>query len=193
MHYLPHIAGHTYQMGNQMARAAKRSRPVATFKHSLDVEVYRSRFELLESVRHLDIDGLARAAGAEIELGHVAAGCCKRLARAEVRKGMVTRILLEPCAERPRIKKTPELTRLVNLAVRRAAGKRRRLPLPLPVRDFLSSAREVLEETIICIHICILGHCLWCCFYWEGGGPNPWGYLDCNGWIVGPFPPLLEA
>jgi hypothetical protein len=148
--------------------------------------------ELLGSVRHLNLDRLARATRAEVELGYVKSACCKRLVRAEVRKGMVTRIKLEPCGE-TKIKKTPELTRLVNTAIRRAAGRGRRPSFPLPLRTFMRSAREIFEETIICIHICFLGHCLWCCFYWEGGGENPWGYIDCNGWIIGPFPAALEA
>jgi len=172
-----------------MARTAMRSRPAASFSHSLKVDVYRSRFEPLKSIRHLDLNRLARTARTEIELGHFESGCCQRFVRAEIRKGMVTKIVLEPCTEQAKIKRTPELTRLVKAASRRAVQKRRRAPrFPLPVREFMSNARAILEETIYCIHICFLGHCLWCCFYWEGGGEGSWGYLDCNGWIVGPLP-----
>ena len=175
--------------GDHMARTGKHSRAVATFTHSLKVEVHRSRLELLQSARHLDIDGLAQAANAQIELGYLKGGCCQRLVRADVRKGMVTKLVLEPRAERARMRISPELAGLLKAVGHRVMRRDRRTPrLPLAVRDFMSAAETILEETIYCIHICILGHCLWCCFYWEGDAEPPWGYLDCDGWIVGPFP-----
>jgi hypothetical protein len=177
-----------------MARTAKRARPVAIFTHSIKFEVHRSKFTLLESARHLDTDRLARAASAEVELGFLEGGCCQRYVRAVLRKGMVTKLALEPCAERPPMKISPELAGLLKVAGHRIRQRRRRAPrLPLAVQDFMSNLQAVAEETIYCIHLCFLGHCIWCCFYWEGDAEPSWGYLDCEGWIVGPFPPSREA
>jgi hypothetical protein len=176
-----------------MARSAKPARPVLIFNHSLKVEVYRSKFTLLESARHLDTDGLARAAKSEIELGYLEGGCCRRLVKAVLRKGMVDRLALEPCAERPRMKISPDLANLLKVAGHRIRRRARRAPrLPLAVRDFMSNVQTVAEETIYCIHLCFLGHCIWCCFYWEGDAEPAWGYLDCDGWIIGPIPPERE-
>jgi hypothetical protein len=177
-----------------MARTPKRARPVATFAHSLKVEVHRSKIELLESARHLDIAKLARAASAEVELAYLESACCQRFVRAVVRKGMVTKLVLEPCADRAPMKISPELAELLKAAGPRVLQRDRRGPrLPLGVRDFMNNVQTVLNETIYCIHLCLLGHCIWCCFYWEGDAEPSWGYLDCDGWIVGPFPPSREA
>jgi hypothetical protein len=177
-----------------MARSAKSSRPVATFTHSLKFEVHRSKFMALDSARHLDLDKLGRVASSEIELGYLEGGCCQRLVSAILRKGMVTKLELSPCADRPPMKISADLAGLLKTAGHRVRPKARRGPrLPLPIRDFMSNLQTVAEETIYCIHLCFLGHCIWCCFYWEGDFEPAWGYLDCEGWIIGPIPPQREA
>jgi hypothetical protein len=150
--------------GDQMVRTASRSRPVASFTHAVKVEVYQPKSEVLESTRHLNIEKLKRSARAEIEVGHVATQSCRQLVRARIRKGMVAELVLEPCAEREPIRITPEIARLLKAARQRVARKRRRAPrFPMPVEEFLQDTKAALDETMICVHICIWRYCFDCC------------------------------
>ena len=161
-----------------MARTAKRSRPVASFTHPIKVEVHKPRVEVLESVRHLDIGNLKRSA-AEIEVGYLATRRCRQLVRATLRKGMVTKLVLEPCAEQERMKITPEIARVLEEARRQVMSKGRHAPeFPMPIEDFMSDIAAAVDETIICIHICIWRYCLDCCFYWYGSDVG--GILLCG-------------
>ena len=156
-----------------MQRTKKHSPPLTAFRHAVRVEVRRPEFDLLASVKQLDVAKLARAARAEFEVGYFEAGCCRRLVRAFVRKGKVTGLVAEPCeSERP-AKASPELARLLNVARRRAA--RRGEPpvrLPIPVADFVSNARSLTIRSITCVEICFFGFCFYCCN--RPDDPNDW-------------------
>src|SRR5690242_14036586 len=114
--------------GDHMARIESRSRPVASFNHPVKVEVHKPTFELLQSARLLDFAKLQRTARAEIEIGYVRTRSCRQLVRATLRKGMVTGLVLEPCAELQRVEITPEIARVLKAARRRAASKGGRRP-----------------------------------------------------------------
>jgi hypothetical protein len=157
-----------------MARAAKRARALVTFNHPVKITVRRPEFELLASVKQLDIGKLARAAHAEIELGYVRTDCCRQFVRAVIRRGMVTRLVVEPCSDGKSVKVSPELARLLKAASRRVAGRPGKRPpkFPMPVATFMSSARFISVDTITCVQICIFGFCIQCCELL--GSPGEW-------------------
>lgn len=146
-----------------MRRPAKKTRPVIKFKHPVDVEVYKSGFELFESVRQLDIAKLARSARAEIEVGYIKTDSCRRIVRAVIRKGMVTALKIDSSDDK-RAPSSPELTRLLNEVQRKAPGIPERPPrLPVSVATFMADPGGFASETIYCWSICLYGHCLICC------------------------------
>jgi hypothetical protein len=166
-----------------MARTAKRARPVATLTHSVKVEVYRPEFELLQSMRHLDPDRLARAPSAEIEVGYFKTECCRQLVRAVLHKGKVTKLALDPCPERVPVKVSPELAKLLDAARRKAMRtiKGRPQRLPMPVQTFMSNPAAVVingDPIIWCFEICIYGYCLQCCLIRFPG--DPYGRWSCG-------------
>jgi hypothetical protein len=153
-----------------MARSEKQSPPLTTFKHTARIEVRRAEFELLASVRHLDVTKLARVAKAEIELGYFKTDCCGQLVRAIIKKGMVTALVVEPCLDDKERPPSSELARVVEIA-RRHVAPRDAVSLPIPVADFLSDAAALTIKTITCVQICIWGFCFVCCTTHIPGSP----------------------
>jgi hypothetical protein len=122
------------------------------------------------------------AGRAEIEVGYVDTRRRRQIVRATVRKGMVTKLVLEPCADQERIKITPDIARVLKEARRQIMGRGRRSPrFPMPLEQFMSDVGTALDETIICVHICIWHYCIDCCFYWYGSGEFEYGF--CFTWI----------
>ena len=164
-----------------MARSASRSRPVAKFTHPAKIDVYLPDFELLKSLRHLEIDQLERAASGEFEVGYFKTQCCRHLIRAVVRRGMVTKLVSDPRPKTSQAKVSREFAKLLDLARRRAVRTlgRRSPRLPMPVRAFLrdpTAAVTMDEPTIWCFKICIYGYCLECClFKFPGDRYGTWG------------------
>ena len=155
-----------------MARPAKRSRPLATFRHSTRIEVRRPQFRLLAAVRQLDVDRLARAARAEIEVGYYEASCCRQLVKAIVRNGKVTELTGEPCSNGKPGRPHGELLRVLNAAGRRLASDGPPPRLPMPVATFLGSAARITIRWTECVEICIFqGFCFVCCRH---AGTNDW-------------------
>ncbi len=147
--------------------AKKKSRAIAKFRHSVDVQVLRPRIKLHSSFRFLDVGALARVARAEVAIGEVDGGCCGHTVYAQVRRGNVVGIRTEACAEGKRPPLPREHRYLVEQAFRRAASSRRiRGRFPLPVRDFFGStavARQTSIDVMVCVRICVLGFCTTCC------------------------------
>jgi hypothetical protein len=146
-----------------MARRKSRTSRSIRLKLELPVQVRQVPFEPFESIRHLDVDRLSRAARARFEVGQFEGGCCRRVVHAVVRKGMVTELEIEPCTKQTPM--TPELRKTVKaatkaLAKRRPGSKR----LPMPVRAFLASPSALTIDTWGCFMICIFGWCLICCY-----------------------------
>ena len=157
-----------------MAQSAKKSRPVATFKHPVTVEVYRSEFEVFASVRHLDTAKLARAASAEVEVGCIKNSCCPQMVRAVIKKGLVTGLAIDSCPESKQERPSAEIVRLLNLAQRRASKPGNRPPrFPIPVATFMRQAATISSDTITltCVSICIHGACILCC---KNEGTGEW-------------------
>jgi len=149
-----------------MARS-NRGKLVTTFRYPIRVEVRRPKFERSASLAYIDIAKLARAARAEFEVGHFGAGRCRTTVLAVVRRGMVTALRVEACAECKPVRLTPELQTMLNV-VRRRIGRHLDRPFrPMSVAQFMSGVAETIVEGgchEICI-ITVLGHdiCLICC------------------------------
>ena len=149
-----------------MARAAKKSPPLLTFNHPIKIEVRPSEFKWLDSVRHLDMQALEKAARIEVEIGEVKTECCQHLVRAVIRKGMVTGLRVEAMEKTSGSPITPELKRLLMVVRRKLLARHKSGPrLPMPVKTFLKSDVTLISvTTITCIQICFLGWCIACCF-----------------------------
>lgn len=149
-----------------MAPSASKPRTLLTFNHPTKVTVRESKFELLDSVRHLNIQSLEKAARAEVELGEVKTECCHHLVRAVIRKGMVTALQVEPISREARTPITPELRPLLDAVKRKLKARSSKAPkLPIPVAKFFAAdVADISVTTITCIQICAFGWCIACCF-----------------------------
>ena len=153
-----------------MSKTIKKSKSSITFKHPITVEVRTLEFKPLASLDFLDVDRLSKGSH-KIEIGVVKGGCCSKLVRATIRKGMVTGIEVEPCKDTKRA--SPELFRLLKEAHPRIAPKAGTKFQPVPVGEFLGSAAVRAIDVDLCITICIFGICGKCCFYSNQGPITP--------------------
>jgi hypothetical protein len=149
-----------------MARSTSKARTLLTFNHPTKVTVRESKFELLDSVRHLDLRSLEKAARADVELGEVKTECCHHLVRAVIRKGMVTGLQIEPISKEARTPITPELRKLLGVVKRKLEARRRPgVRFPLAVAKFFGTDIAAISvTTIICVQICMFRWCSSCCF-----------------------------
>jgi hypothetical protein len=155
-----------------MAQGTK-SRTLATFTYPVKVEASRPDFEMSNSIRHLDLAALAKAASAEIEIGRVKGGCCgDQIVRAVIRKGMVTGLRVD---DPPKGKQTPvrsDLAKLLNEA-RHTVEKERKSSFRFPIPVVELGNNKVVDqavETLTCIRIHWLGVQITCC--WRTDIPN---------------------
>src|SRR5262249_10559367 len=166
-----------------------RSSLLGTISHTLRIERVRPVFTPLASLSQLDLVKLTRRARAEIELGHLSSGRCRQLVRATVRKGMVTRIDIDSCADRrPRLA-PPELRRVIRRAQRMVARRvGPTMDRPIPIATFLPRVARQLIETIMCYKICFYGPwaCIYCC-------TRPQGGLVCGGDVVVTPPIIIDV
>ncbi len=171
-----------------MTRPLKQRRPIATFNYPVKVRVRQPEFKVLESVRHLDVAELARAANAEIELGYVKTDCCRQLVRAIIQKGNVAQIQVEAFSEGDRTPMSPELARLLKVAQRRASARRSGSPrFPMPVAEFFKEAEAFTVKTLFCFELCLFGWCIQCCQRTDIGGDWYCGRLTIDT-TTGPYP-----
>jgi hypothetical protein len=155
----------------------KKSRVLATIKYPVAVQVREPEFEMLDTLRHLDVKALASAAKAEIGLGYINTCCQRQLVRAVIRKGMVTGLQVEETKRKDRTPVSSDLAKLLKEA-RRAALKRRRAgpKFPIPVTQFFGKgvAYDMISvQTLECIRICIWSFCITCCWRTDQPGSEP--------------------
>ena len=152
-------------------------------RQTVELEFTPVPFEPFESVRSLDLEQLARSRRAVVELGQFETDCCRRTARAVIRKGRVTGIELDACKDRAatpgKAKKpgnvAPEFARLFARAhekLKRSNGGGLRLPMPV-TRFFRRNAVGDVEITIeiqkgaTCYRVCVslpgILACGYCC------------------------------
>lgn len=145
---------------------SSRGRLAATFRHPIRVEVRRPKFARSASLAYIDVAKLARVARAEFEVGHFETGCCRKAVLAVVRKGTVTALRVEACAQCQPVRLTTELQAMLK-AAQRQMGRRRDRPFrPMPVAQFMSRvAATIVEGTCseVCWTIGGYGVCFTCC------------------------------
>jgi hypothetical protein len=160
-----------------MARS-NRGKLVTTFRYPVRVEVRRPEFERSASLAYIDVAKLARAARAEVEVGHFEVGGCRKAVLAVIRRGIVTALRVEGCAQCKPVRLTPEIQAVLKVARRRIGRRRNGSFRPMSVARFVSQTAELVAD---CYWICIGRLCVYCCEI----GPR-W---DC--WIY--ISPGLEA
>ena len=156
-----------------MARS-DRGKLVTSFRYPIRVEVRRPKFERSASLAYLDLAKLARAARAELEVGHFETVCCRKPVLAVIRRGVVTDLRVQACAECKPVRLTPERQALLRLARRRIGGRREGRFRPMPVAQFINgpAALPFLGECHEICFITIFGYdiCWFCCDV--GGRPD---------------------
>ncbi|HEY1677167.1 MAG TPA: hypothetical protein VGG04_05645 [Candidatus Sulfotelmatobacter sp.] len=144
----------------------KKSGTLATFTYPVKVEVRKPDFEVSDSIRHLDLNALAKAARAEIEIGRVKGCCGGQTVRAVIRKGMVTGIGVDPPSKKDKTPVSPELARLAKAAHEKVLRREKAPKFPIRVPEFFGNKAvyQPVIEVLICVHICFLGYCITCCY-----------------------------
>ena len=145
-----------------MARS-DRGTLVTTFRYPIRVEVRRPKFERAASLAYIDIAKLARTARAEFELGHLEAGCCRKAVLGVLRRGMVTALRVEACAQCKPVRLTPELQAMLKVAQRRIGRRGDKPWRPMSVVQFMRVVYLWVDCRVFCVTI--WGHrvCVVCC------------------------------
>lgn len=137
---------------------------VMTIQYPAQVQISSPEFDFSPSLAHLDVERLSKAASTEIEVGSVKSNCGRQTLRAFIRKGKVTALYADPCADSKPA--SPDQVRLIKAALSKVAGPNGPPKWkPVPVAYFLQNAERLTINGWICIKICIFGHCLFCCAY----------------------------
>ncbi len=155
-----------------MASKQLQSAAPVCVSQKVDVELTPLEFRLLESAHYLDTEALKKAKHTKIEIGSVAADCCRKLVYAVVQKGMVTALEFEDEADVSRAATSPGLAKLIETALeetgnKSAASKK----LPVAFGDLLLAPGGIVIEHWTCFKICMFGFCLICCYGNDKGGP----------------------
>jgi hypothetical protein len=158
-----------------MARSSKQPSRSLTLNQEVKFEITPAPFKTFASTRHLDANSLKHAAHERIEVGYFESGCCRRLVHAVVKRGMVTKLELEPCSDG--VRPTPEMSQLMQtaaskLGLRPSNSKQ----LPVPVQKLLTEAEALLIHVWGCFEICGFGYCVLCCY--DIGVGRPWGFCQ---------------
>lgn len=146
-----------------MSRSRKiRSRSIR-LRREIEFTVERAPLRIFDSLRRLDADRLSLAKKARFEVGAFELRCCRRVVRAVVERGMVTKLELEPCERSgPLPPEWKPIVRAARQAVARGGGARRRLPMP--VKRFLADAHALTIDIDTCFLVCLFGWCILCCY-----------------------------
>jgi len=162
-----------------LPKTQPRSKPFLTFKHTVDMQVHLPEFEPLDSLKFLDYRRFEKGTH-KVEVGFLLGGCCRKLVRAIVTKGMVTAFEVEPCKESKPA--SPAMTAILKQAHQRIlaqAGKWQ----PVRLSDFAKvSAIDLLAEAgcfTVCDESAIF--CYTCCV-------NIYGF-HCTLWTTFPRVP----
>ncbi len=142
------------------------------------VTVKPGEFHYLKTLESLDQSKLCKGKHT-IEVGYVQTPCCKKLVKAVVIDGMITRFEVEPCKDG--VHPSPELRKLMALALTKyAAGVGR--PQPIPIAAFIAQEIEIGGK-FPCIWVIVGPWVFGCCLVI----PLPIGYCRLL-----PFPPTKE-
>ena len=174
-----------------------RSRSPALFRahQRAAVEIRPVPFVPFRSLQNLDLEKLARAPRAVVELGQFESACCRRTARAVIERGLVTGVQIDARPDAAATRPRPDLARLLERArARIGARKDGAARLPMSVATFFGGAtsRDAIKvetrfwtRTVMCLDVCItiLGatFCQTCCTVIEPNGTV--GHV-CGGWLA---------
>ena len=170
-----------------MKRSKKDTRALATFTYPTKITVHPTEFKLFDSVRHLDLSALEKAAHSEIEIGEIKTDCCQHVVRAVIRRGMVTEVGIAQPAKGESTPVTGDFGKLLK-AVRLKLKKQRKpgSGLPMPVGQFFRGPVAQAVQTLTCWRICLFHWCFGCCIN------NQTGHVYCGRVIIdgtnNPFP-----
>jgi len=153
---------------NKKPKHTSKPQVVATFRHPMTVEVIAPTFVPLTSLVTQDVQKLSKGSH-KIEIGFMEGGCCPKMVHAIIRKGMVTRIEVEPCEHSEQV--LPKaMSKEMSEVVAQARRKIEQDPWqPVPVAELIDSiAMDSSYPTRIgwgagCIYICVWHYCLFCC------------------------------
>jgi hypothetical protein len=157
---------------------------LGTIPYTVRVERVRPQFTRFGALAQVDVERLSRAATFDIEVGYLSSGNCRQLVRAIGRRGIVTRLEVDPCVRRAGQRAPRDLVELVRKAHRVAVRRARSRPFsPIPIRRFRSQVARIVIETITCFRICLGDFCIYCC-------TRPGGGLVCGAEVV-VLPPII--
>jgi hypothetical protein len=136
-----------------------------SFMHPIEVRARQLPVKYLASVRNLDVQKLARAKRAEIELGFVKTSCCQHVVRAIIRNGTVTEVRIDPRSSKKSPALPPGVERILEVTRKKLAAKRQQGGrFPMPVKKFFADLSGQTGVTVItCYRICLWGVCIDCC------------------------------
>jgi hypothetical protein len=157
-----------------------RSEPFVTFKHTVDMQVYLPKFEPLNSLKFLDYRRYERGTH-KVEVGFLLGGCCRKLVRAIVKKGMVTAFEVEACKESKPA--SPGMTAILEEARQQILAKAGDWQ-PVPLTDFAKISAIDVFPSIGCFDVCEASaiFCYTCCFGLNG--------FHCTLWTTFPAGPI---
>jgi len=150
-----------------VAKSKKAAENVFALRHTAEVKVAVPEFQLLSSVKYLDVEALSRVSKVKIDVGFFKSPCCERHLRAVIETGMVTSLEMDSCSDL--IPANSDLAAFVKTALKRARRSVTGKWKPMPVKDFLARAGNIKEIETNCIEFTIFGHTFFCCQ--TGDGP----------------------
>jgi len=169
-----------------MARSKKPSPRSIVLRQDVEIKVTEVALKPFDSIQYLDAARLSRAAHARFEVGTIESACCHRTVHAVVRKGMVTKLEIEPCKKTVRL--TPDMQHTIQAALKKLAPRRSgTTSLPVPVSQFLAARIGLRFTSWMCFKICCFGHCMTCCYHIRIGGSN---WILWAGCAIDDFPTM---
>ena len=136
-----------------------------SFMHPVEVRAMQLPVKYLASLRNLDVQKLARAKRAEIEVGFIKTSCCHHVVRAIIRNGTVTEVRIDPGSSKKFPPLPADVKRILEVARKKLAAKRQQAGrFPMPVKKFFAKMLGDTGVTVItCCRICLWGVCIDCC------------------------------
>lgn len=149
------------------AKSRESSRTIR-INHPVSVKVTNLPIKYFASLRNLDLEKVAKASAANVELGLLRTGCGEQIVHAVLRKGRVTEVRVAPCKKKKESRPlSPEMQKIFAAAQKRIPKPKRSAGgrLPMPVKRFFSQAALLrINAVIVCYQFCSMNRCIDCCY-----------------------------